>query len=340
LAAIITVSIAYASAPQPAEAGFFSFFDKIWGNETDKTPYNSQNIPLLKAPATSDQVLGTGGTSIDFVEDSSILPVVGPLGSVADVDSYKLDQITTYTVHAGDTISKIADMFGVSVSTIYWANDLKRGDVVKSGDILVILPISGVQYKVKKGDTPKSLAKKFGSNAEEIISYNNLSVGHASISGNLEEGAMILIPDGESSLPAPSSLVRKNHYRGGGPDLAGYFMRPIFGGRNSRATASNPHGLHGFNGVDLADSCGSSVFAAAEGTALVARSNGWNGGYGWYVVIGHSNGTQTLYAHLSSVLVSVGQYVPQGLHIGNIGNSGNSTGCHVHFEIRGAKNPF
>ena len=73
---------------------------------------------------------------------------------------------------------------------------------------------------------------------------------------------------------------------------------------------------------------------------LVARGSGWNGGYGSYIVIAHPNGTQTVYAHLSKVFVSVGQYTAQGFNIGNVGSTGNSTGCHIHFEVRGAKNPF
>ncbi len=332
---VISSFITVLSVARPAHAGLLSFFDNILGQDTSKPVYNSQNIPLLNAPATSDQLPATGGASMDFVENSSILPVVGPMGSLADVDSYKLDQITTYTVHSGDTLSKIADMFGVSVSTIYWANNMKRGDLVSPGDVLVILPISGIQYKVKKGDTVKSLAKRFKSDAEEIISYNNLPAGQAGVSGDLEEGTTIIIPDAEFSTPVQSPLsVHTNRYRGGsGPDLGNYFMRPITGGRKSQ-------GIHGFNGVDLADSCGTPIYASASGTVIIARANGWNGGYGWYIAIAHPNGTQTVYGHLSAVLASVGQYVSQGAQIGNIGNSGKSTGCHLHFEIRGAKNPF
>ena len=305
-----------------ANAGFFSFLEKIFraGDET-ASPYNSQNIPLLKAPATADPKLATGGAQINTVEDSSILPVIGPMGSLADVETYKLEQITTYTVRGGDTLSKIADMFGVSAATIYWANNLKQGDKIKIGDTLVILPVSGVQHEVQKGDTAKSVAKKYKSDAQDIIVYNNLPAD-----GSLEVGATIIIPDAELA-PVPGAPARV--HGAGGPNLAGYYMRPIFGGRKSQ-------GLHGFNGVDLADSCGTPVYASAEGTVIVARSQGWSGGYGKYVVIAHPNGTQTLYSHLSSVNAGVGQFVAQGFQIGNIGSTGNSTGCHVHFETRGA----
>ena len=117
-------------------------------------------------------------------------------------------------------------------------------------------------------------------------------------------------------------------------------MRPIVGGRNARATRANPHGLHGFNGVDLANSCGLPVSAAAAGTIIIVRTSGWNGGYGKYIVVTHPNGVQTLYAHLSTIQTNVGEQVAQGTPIALIGSTGNSTGCHVHFEVRGAKNPF
>ena len=83
-----------------------------------------------------------------------------------------------------------------------------------------------------------------------------------------------------------------------------------------------------------------SVFASNGGNVIIARDSGWNGGYGKYIVVNHPNKTQTLYAHLGLIAVSTGQYVGRGTSIGTIGSTGNSTGCHVHFEIRGAKNPF
>mgnify|MGYP001611643719 FL=1 len=303
----------------PAHAGFLSFLGKILGDEKKDESFNSQNLPLLAANA------GVGGASINFVEESSLLPVVGPMGSDADIETYKLDQITTYTVRSGDNLSKIAKMFGVDVGTIYWANSLKRGDLIKEGDVLVILPITGVQYQIKKGDTLESIAKKLKGDVGEIMSYNGID------NDSLVVGSTIIIPNAELS-PVPSSSG--NITRGtGGPNLSGYFIRPISGGRKSQ-------GLHGFNGVDLANTCGTPIMASASGTVLIARASGWNGGYGRYVVIAHPNGTQTVYSHMFNVSVAVGQYVQQGWQIGTVGSTGQSTGCHVHFEIRGAKNPF
>jgi murein DD-endopeptidase MepM/ murein hydrolase activator NlpD len=98
--------------------------------------------------------------------------------------------------------------------------------------------------------------------------------------------------------------------------------------------------LHGHNGIDLAAPVGTPVLASAGGKVIVSRMGGYNGGYGIYVVISHSNGTQTLYAHLNANWVSVGEEVVQGQVIGTVGRTGRVTGPHLHFEVRGAKNPF
>ena len=110
-------------------------------------------------------------------------------------------------------------------------------------------------------------------------------------------------------------------------------MRPVVGGIKTQ-------GIHGHNGVDLASYYGADIYASADGQVIVAKSEGWNGGYGLYIVVKHNNGTQTLYSHLSAVLVSSGQSVEQGQVIGKMGSSGDSTGTHLHFEIRGARNSF
>ena len=98
-------------------------------------------------------------------------------------------------------------------------------------------------------------------------------------------------------------------------------------------------GIHGYNGVDIAAPAGTPIVASASGDVIIARSAGWNGGYGNYIVIKHDNGTQTLYAHMSSLAVSGGT-VEKGELIGYVGISGRATGYHLHFEVRGAKNPL
>ena len=137
-----------------------------------------------------------------------------------------------------------------------------------------------------------------------------------------------------SSAPAPSVKTSKSPRPSSKtPEYLGYYRRPIDGGRKTQ-------GIHGNNGVDLANSCGTPMRASASGRVIVAKSSGWNTGYGKYIVISHPNNTQTLYGHMQAVYVTVGRVVEQGEIIGELGTTGRSTGCHVHFEIRGARNPF
>lgn len=213
-----------------------------------------------------------------------------------------------------------------------WANDLKNG-VIREGQVLVILPVNGVRHIVKKGDTLASIAKSYKGEVDEIADFNNLS-----ISSPLVVGEEILVPNGKLAVTLSTSVSSGSKttstLRGtGGPELFGYYIRPVFGGTISQ-------GLHGYNGVDLAAPRGTTIVASAKGVVIISRGSGWNGGYGNYVVIQHPNGTQTLYAHLSSVVAREGSEVEQGQLIGYSGSTGKSTGPHLHFEIRGAKNPF
>ncbi len=290
---------------------------------------NSQTIALLQAPVHPDPLsYAKGGGDISIVGGVALLSDSGPNGGPADIESSnnKSGNISVYVVREGDTLSQIAKMFGVTTNTIAWNNDIQRG-VIRPGQTLIILPISGVSHTVKSGDTIASIAKQYKADAEEIRQYNQLTDG-----ATLAVGSVIVVPDGVMA-PVAVSPVTSNLRGAGGTEYVGYYMRPIIGWRKTQ-------GLHGYNGVDLANYYGAPVLASAMGEVIIARSGGYNGGYGSYVVISHSNGTQTLYGHLSAVLVAVGQYVAQGQVIGNTGSTGKSTGPHLHFEIRGARNPF
>ncbi len=293
---------------------------------------NSQNISLLASVSSPFGDSGLGGGGITIVNQSALLPDVGPLGSVADISTEDgienfSGRVSLYVVREGDNLSKIAKLFGVSVNTIVWANDIAGVNTIRTGQVLVILPVTGVRYTVKTGDTLASIAKKFKGSEEEISQFNGL------INEKLTVGQKIIIPDGEAPY-SPPAVQKQGFVSGsGGPNYSGYYLRPIEGGRKSQ-------GLHGYNGVDLANGCGMPIVASASGDVIVSRSGGWNGGYGNFIIISHLNGTQTLYSHNSSNIVSAGWHVVQGQVIGYTGATGNATGCHVHFEVRGAKNPF
>lgn len=300
-------------------------------NNNDRLEVNSQNLklpePVIGNLSASSSRLETEMT---IIGGSAILSETGPLGTLADIKDERMspDLISVYTVRPGDTISVIAQMHNVSVNTIRWANDLKRGDVIKPGDTLVILPITGIKLTVKKGDTINSLAKKYGGDFEEIVAYNDLDP-----TKGLAVGQTIIIPNGEESVVVSSVKPQTTPPRYQAPSYSGYFMSPLVSYRRTQ-------GLHGHNAVDMAAPPGTPIYAAASGQVIIARASGWNGGYGNYIVISHPNGTQTLYSHLSILTVSSGQKVNKGDKIGEVGNTGRSTGYHLHFEIRGAVNPF
>lgn len=291
--------------------------------------FTAQSVPLLTA------AVGQTGAVEDYMisDEGALLAASGPGGAAAELTDLQVETaagaISTYVVEDNDTISSIAEKYGISVNTIYWANGLNRKSKLKIGQTLVILPITSVQHKVVKGDTISKIAKRYNGDADEIIAYNGLE------DGTLTAGETIIIPDGEmpaAPLPAKvASRIKSN--LDSGPDMAGYYILPVLGCRRSQ-------GIHGHNGVDLACPIGTPLRAAAPGTVIVANTSGWGGGYGKYVVIKHANGTQTVYGHMSSVSVRPGETVGRGESIGATGNSGKSTGPHLHFEVRGARNPF
>lgn len=329
---VVAFLVLFMTPVSQTHAGIFSFLTGLFDEKVSDVHHsnqNSQNVALLQAALNYDPNPSKGGGDITIVGNSALLPDTGPLGTIVDVEEVgeSYDQISIYIIREGDSLSEIAKMFGVSINTIIWANDINRGDLIREGQTLVILPLSGVKYTVKKNDTLKSIAKKYKGDIDEIMQFNELTEGET-----LYIGQEIIIPDGEMGTPQYS---RSNRIVRGtsSPSYVGYYISPIPGSRRSQ-------GLHGYNAIDLAAPYGTPILASASGTVIINRTSGWNGGYGKYIVISHPNGTQTLYSHNSRNIVPVGTYVIKGQVIGYVGSTGRSTGSHTHFEIRGAKNPF
>jgi LysM repeat protein len=303
--------------------------EKVSAKVESSTGRTSQTIALLQAANAIDP---------NPEKPVGVVPVVGNalVADVAIADSFMSStantQISLYTVREGDTLSGIAGMFNVSVNTIMWANDITRSTSLRAGQTLVILPVTGINYAVKKGDTIKGIALKYKADVGEMLQYNDLTLG-----STLSVGQVIIIPDAEQPLVQTKYVATGNTaHDTNGPSYAGYYTRPISGGTKTQ-------GLHGYNGVDLASYMGAPIYAAAAGKVILSSSGGWNGGYGNLIIISHDNGTQTVYGHLSKNLVLAGQNVEQGQKIGLMGATGKVqgvTGVHLHFEIRGAKNPF
>lgn len=313
---------------QASACGIFDLKSCFTGGEKaeaeEVVSSNSQTLALLQATLSPLQDYSTSTEDISIVDGVFISSEPQMIEGTKTIDD---EQISVYVVHSGDTLPAIAKMFGVSINTIRWGNDLKTDKLIP-GQTLVILPISGVQHTVRSGDTLQGIAKLHKGDLDEILQYNNLTKN-----SKLVVGDIVIVPDGEV-VPVSTGTKKTNSVAksSSNPTYSGYYMRPVVGGVKTQ-------GVHGHNGVDIASNYGANILASAGGEVIIARV-GWNGGYGTYVVIKHNNGTQTLYGHLSSLSVSTGDRVSQGQIIGKMGSTGKSTGTHLHFEIRGARNPF
>jgi murein DD-endopeptidase MepM/ murein hydrolase activator NlpD len=236
------------------------------------------------------------------------------------------DEILSYTILSGDTLSLIAKKFDVSENTIVWANELKgKNPILKPGQTLKIPPVTGVVHKVKRGETVYSIAKKYDVDPQLILNYPfndfvDLDTFALAVGQNLiiPEGVMPQEATGNPSVtrpPAPQYLAREG---------AGKLLFPTTG-----SISQNPVWYH--MALDIANRASPDVYAAESGTIVSATCLKW--GYGCHIVVDHGGGMQTLYAHLSRFYVTGGK-VDRGQAIGRMGSTGRSTGTHLHFEVR------
>ncbi len=250
-------------------------------------------------------------------------------GSVFSSFRDREDGLLTYKVQPGDNLSKIAAQFGISLNTILWANPQINKGILGVGEELAILPVSGVLYKAKDGDSLESIASAFGVSVSKLKSVNKIANPL-----ELKSDTNIIVPGGKPQRTLASIANSLPQL----PRLDGFFKFPMPG------NSWNWGVLHSTNAVDIANVCGTLIYAAADGLVLkVGSPDKWNSGYGGYVTLEHNNGTKTTYAHTKENLVQVGDFIEKGSELGKVGNTGNvlgSTGCHLHFEVEGARNPF
>lgn len=284
-------------------------------------------MAITLAPVLASSFPGIENDPVDAYSTPQVLDVQADEVGTQISDKVR-DQAVEYTVKPGDTVSEIADKFDVSTDTIRWENDLASLGSIKPGQVLRILPVSGVRHKVARGETVYSVAKKYNTDPQGIVDFPfNAFADNETFA--LAVGQELMVPDGV--MPnvvrwSPTTNLAQSTPNAGAVSATGNFVWPIGGRITQRFTWYH-------RGVDIATAYGTPVLAADAGRVTVA---GWpdNGGYGNRVVIDHGNGYTTLYGHLSKVNVVVGQTVNRGDVIGLEGSTGRSTGPHLHFEVR------
>lgn len=261
--------------------------------------------------------------------DAALVPAAVPHTFVGHKPEH---EFVVYRVERGDTPNGIADKFGIKATTLLGGNPLlsQESSLLQTGIDLVILPVDGVLHDVVPGDTLESISQQYSVPVETIVGYgpNNLEFPY-----RLYPETQVLVPGAvrEVFVWTPPSLesVRGRSTGSGVTPLivgTGTFIYPV-GSRNF-----TQYFWYGHPGVDIALPEGTAVVASDTGTVTFA---GWNiYGYGNLIVVNHGNGYETFYAHLSGISVVPGQIVYQGNVIGSTGNTGNSSGPHVHFEVR------
>lgn len=282
--------------------------------------FTSQAVVSGSYPGIAANPLVAGATTTDAdqgVISSQITPVT-------IISEKPRDKTVEYEVKSGDTISSIAQEYGVSENTILWENDLSANSKLKEGQKIKILPITGIAHKVEGGDSIYSVAKKYQANAQAIIDFPFNDIGD---DFSLRTGQTLLVPDGAPPAqpkPAPTQYLAQQNIPVG--DLgSGQFAWPAAGTMNQYFSWYHP-------GIDIGNLGGGPIRASDSGTVVAA---GWDpSGYGNKVVIDHGNGYETLYAHQSAIYVTNGQKVNKGDVVGAMGSTGRSTGTHLHFEVR------
>ncbi len=315
--AVAIIAISLSNVEWPAQASSTLSVPALAISAGDEEPEEPAESALAEVSKQNGEAFSTTsretrGTIIRLAQPHTIIP-----------RRPRLD-IVTYTVQAGDTVQAIADLFFLQPTTIMWANPAIEDapDLLRVGQEAIILPIDGVYHTVDVSDTLASVAEEYEVEPEVIAAceYNHLEPPEHLI----VEGGRLIVPGGEK--PYVPKVVTA--YAGSIPEGArgtGLFQWPVLG-------AITQGYWYGHRAIDIGAPTGSATLATDGGFVSFA---GWTDvGYGYLIVIDHANGFATYYAHLSNIYVFTGQAVERGQVIGAVGSTGNSTGPHLHFEVR------
>ncbi len=293
------------------------------------TPVKYLSAGVLVAPlATGEETEGMVTSTVVGGGALSSLALSEGSASVAP-----RDEIEEYIVADGDTLSTVAAQYGISLNTLLWANSLSVRSIVKPGQALKILPVSGVAHTVKSGDTVARLAKTYNVSEDQILAYNDIDDA-----SGLQVSSSLIIPGGELKAPAPTTRraavssifsaapsTSTTKLSSGAKMIWPTDMTYIVRGRSWYHTGVDIDCSGHADGTSTNDN-----YAAADGIVQFA---GPKRGYGNTVEINHGNGIITRYGHHHVLYVTNGQTVTAGTPIGRCGSTGNSSGTHLHFEV-------
>ncbi len=228
-----------------------------------------------------------------------------------DYSNYNLlSEIKTHVVRPGESLWTIASKHNINIDTLIGANDINDMNQIMPGDELTILPVRGIMYRIGPGDSFKDLVSKYDLDKEKVMQANNIRNAE-----KISQGKNIILPGAKPEFGYQDRLNQM-------------FVRPVEGRISS---PFGPRWGRHHDGKDYAVPIGTPVKAAGGGRVVYV---GWSSGYGNTVIIEHQQGMRTLYAHLNSFNVNSGQRVNRGQVIARSGNTGRSTGPHLHFEVR------
>lgn len=305
--------------------------------------------PQLMAALLSQPV----GSELAAVQNAGFSMVRDTYNPFTIIPDRPRSEVIQYEVQSGDTIFSIAERYGLKPESIAWANDRSIIGSLRPGRTINILPVDGALWTVPSEQTIQQVAEQFRVDPYAIIDspYNDLF--SAEPTSVLPVGTQVVVPGGEAEQITWTARVETRDtstngaqnasasggqiiFEPGDPGSCGWVDNP---GNPGTWVYPMPPGSYqwtrGYSsyhtGVDLAASVGAPVAAANGGTVVFA---GWNSyGYGYAVVLAHGS-YMTLYGHLSAINVGCGQYVSAGQNIAAVGSTGNSSGPHLHFEIR------
>lgn len=343
--------------PHTVSASFFGdILDNIVGNTTQAVPIlvnpnNSQTVPLLESNLTPELKNTVTDLSQGTVGEQAIETIEGA-NTGRDIEKYATSAaIRKYVVKKGDSIDSIARKLKVSKDTIAYASDLDKGESLKVGQILAVIPVdvpvekTDKAEKVDKVEKTKQIADKNDKKKETAVVVSEKSKKIVAVAPVVDDEPEkpVVVPTTPAPIATPAIDVNNTDStvnnqpveqttptgQPKGTISNGYIWPfPAGVGRISQ-------GKHADNARDFAAPKGTPVYAVHDGTVLIAHPTGYNGGYGLYVVIDFTDGRQAIFGHMSKVLVGPGDVVKQGDVIGLVGSTGHSTGPHCHIGWHG-----